>query len=98
NAFEGIQPTFKQVPPLTPLPSSLRHFSTHAVFKPSWAARIAATYPAGPEPITTTSNFSDITNVPKLLTVGYKLVSSNPLHKNASGLPEAFQNNGLNFQ
>jgi hypothetical protein len=27
-------------------------FSITAVFIPSWAARIAATYPPGPEPIT----------------------------------------------
>ena len=31
-------------------------FSTTAVFMPSWAARIAATYPPGPEPMTMVSN------------------------------------------
>jgi len=30
-----------------------------AVLKPSWANLIAQTYPPGPEPITTTSNFLD---------------------------------------
>src|SRR5690606_42086403 len=43
NAFEGMHPTFKQVPPFTSLPSALRHFSIQAVFKPNCAARIAAT-------------------------------------------------------
>ena len=33
-------------------------FSTQAVFSPSCAARIAATYPPGPPPMTTTSKFS----------------------------------------
>src|SRR3954468_809475 len=47
-----MQPTFKQVPP-----NSLS-FSTRAVFKPSWPERMAATYPPGPEPMITTSNFS----------------------------------------
>lgn len=52
NAFEGIQPTFKQVPPNDPL------FSTHATFKPNCPAFIAATYPPGPPPIITKSNYS----------------------------------------
>jgi hypothetical protein len=47
----GMQPTFKHVPP------SVRLFSTQATFIPSWAARIAATYPPGPAPMTTRSNF-----------------------------------------
>src|SRR6516225_6194488 len=47
-----MQPTFKHVPP-----NSLS-FSTRAVFNPSWPERMAATYPPGPEPIITTSNFS----------------------------------------
>ena len=46
KVFEGIQPTFKHVPPKEP------RFSIIAVFIPSWAARIAATYPPGPPPIT----------------------------------------------
>src|SRR5207302_7801710 len=52
NALLGIQPTFRQVPP-----SSLS-FSMIAVLSPSWPARMAATYPPGPEPMITTSNFS----------------------------------------
>jgi hypothetical protein len=39
KALEGIQPTFKQVPPKLPL------FSIHTVFRPSYPAFIAATYP-----------------------------------------------------
>lgn len=50
-ALEGIQPTFKHVPPRLPL------FSTHAVLSPSCAALMAATYPPGPPPTTTTSYF-----------------------------------------
>ena len=50
RALDGIQPTFKQVPPRVPL------FSTQAVFKPNWAAFMAATYPPGPPPMTTKSN------------------------------------------
>ena len=49
SALEGMQPTFRQVPP-----SALR-FSTQATLKPSCAARIAQTYPPGPPPTTTTS-------------------------------------------
>jgi hypothetical protein len=62
-AFEGMHPTFRQVPPREP------RFSIHAVYhpkknctgleklkressnrtlRPSWAALIAATYPPGP--------------------------------------------------
>ena len=37
RAFDGMQPTFRQVPP------SADRFSTHATLKPSWAARIAHT-------------------------------------------------------
>lgn len=44
-----MQPTFRQVPPKAPRPS------TQATFIPSWAALIAATYPPGPPPITTKS-------------------------------------------
>ena len=35
-------------------------FSTQATFMPSWAARMAATYPPGPAPMTTRSNRSDM--------------------------------------
>src|SRR5689334_1146440 len=49
SAFVGIQPQFKHVPPTTGARS------TTAVRKPTCAARIAATYPPVPEPITTTS-------------------------------------------
>src|SRR5947207_11217043 len=41
---------FRQVPP-----SSLS-FSMIAVLSPSWPARMAATYPPGPEPMIATSN------------------------------------------
>jgi len=37
NAFDGMQPTLRQVPPSVP------RFSTQAVLRPSCAARIAAT-------------------------------------------------------
>src|SRR6478672_5176404 len=43
-----MQPMFTQTPP------SLSR-STTAVLRPSWAARMAQTYPAGPPPITITS-------------------------------------------
>ena len=43
-----MQPTLRQTPP--------QYFdSTTATFSPSWEARIAATYPPGPAPSTTTS-------------------------------------------
>lgn len=48
-ALEGMQPTFRQVPPRVPRPS------TQVVFRPSWAALMAATYPPGPPPMTTRS-------------------------------------------
>jgi hypothetical protein len=35
---------------------NVAYFSMMAVLKPSWAQRIADTYPPGPEPIMTTSN------------------------------------------
>ena len=49
SALEGIHPTFKQTPPI-------HSRSMIATFWPTCAARIAATYPPGPEPITTVSN------------------------------------------
>src|SRR4029453_5680735 len=49
NALVGMQPQIKQVPP------SACCFSTTATLRPSCAARIAATYPPVPAPITTTS-------------------------------------------
>src|SRR6185503_21032609 len=55
SALEGMQPTLVQVPPSAGLPSAPFHSSMHAVLSPSWAARIAAIYPPGPPPITTTS-------------------------------------------
>src|SRR3954468_2713096 len=49
NALLGMHPTLRQTPP--------QYFSsTIAVVRPSCAARIAATYPPGPAPKTTTSN------------------------------------------
>jgi hypothetical protein len=44
-----MQPTFKQVPP------NVGYFSMMVVLNPNCAARMAATYPPGPEPITATS-------------------------------------------
>src|SRR5260221_6698931 len=55
RALEGMQPAFRQVPPKALLPSRLRQASTQATLRPFCAARIAAGYPAGPPPITTTS-------------------------------------------
>src|SRR5436309_12348576 len=43
-----MQPRLRQVPPR-------RSFSMRVTCAPSWAARIAATYPPGPPPITATS-------------------------------------------
>ena len=40
-----MQPMFRHTPPNLSI-------STQATFMPSWAARIAATYPPGPLPIT----------------------------------------------
>src|SRR5438093_9293549 len=45
-----MQPRRRQVPPYR------ASFSITAVFKPSWPARIAATYPPGPVPMIATSN------------------------------------------
>src|ERR1043166_5959737 len=50
NALEGMQPMLRQVPPKLP------RLSTQALVRPSWPARIAALYPPGPPPMTTTSN------------------------------------------
>src|SRR5687767_601031 len=44
-----MHPTFTHVPP------SVLSFSTQTVERPSWAARMDATYPPGPPPRTTTS-------------------------------------------
>ena len=43
SALDGMQPTFRQVPPSDALPSGFLNASTQAVLKPSWAARMAAT-------------------------------------------------------
>src|SRR2546422_5868290 len=50
SALVGMQPQLRQTPPG-------RSSSTAATDSPSWAQRIAATYPPGPVPTTTTSNF-----------------------------------------
>src|SRR5258708_22912085 len=50
SALVGMQPQFRQTPPG-------RSSSTVATDNPSWAARMAETYPPGPVPTTTTSNF-----------------------------------------
>src|SRR6476620_7222031 len=48
SAFDGMHPTLRHTPP--------QYFaSTTAARRPSWEARIAATYPPGPAPRTTTS-------------------------------------------
>src|SRR3954454_8159604 len=48
RALDGMQPTLRQTPP--------QYLdSTTATLLPSWAARMAATYPPGPAPRTTTS-------------------------------------------
>ncbi len=44
----GMQPTLRQTPPQY-------FFSITAALRPSWEARMAATYPPGPAPRTTTS-------------------------------------------
>ena len=49
SAFDGMQPTLRQVPP------SVAFFSTTATFMPSCAARTAQTYPPGPVPMITRS-------------------------------------------
>ena len=49
RALVGMQPQLRQTPP------SLSR-STQATDRPSWAARMAPTYPAGPPPMTTRSN------------------------------------------
>src|SRR6187402_207870 len=54
SALVGMQPQLRHVPPSTGCRS------TTATVRPSCAARMAATYPPVPEPITTTSNWSAI--------------------------------------
>src|SRR5690606_38299150 len=56
SALEGMQPTLVQVPPGAGPPLALLQASMHATDMPSWAARMAAMYPPGPAPMTTTSN------------------------------------------
>src|ERR1700758_502138 len=57
SALGGMHPQLRQTPPG-------RSSSTAATDRPSWAQRMAATYPPGPVPTTTTSNRSagDITS------------------------------------
>ena len=50
QAFVGMHPTRRQVPP------SSGSCSMQTTLPPSWAARIAAVYPAGPPPRTATSH------------------------------------------
>ena len=61
--FDGMHPTFKHVPPSFTLLSSVESNSIHAVFCPSCALLIAATYPPGPPPITITSKSIYIPNI-----------------------------------
>src|SRR5262249_32384274 len=58
RALLGMQPMLRQVPPRA------ARLSTQATRSPSWAARMAATYPPGPAPITTRSNTSAIARLP----------------------------------
>src|SRR5438128_2425297 len=51
NDFVGMQPRCRQVPPTF-------SFSMTATLSPSWAPRMAPTYPAEPPPMTATSNAS----------------------------------------
>ena len=51
QALVGMQPTRRHVPPRASASSM------HATCAPSWAARMAAVYPAGPPPRTATSTF-----------------------------------------
>src|SRR5437016_5261764 len=51
NDLVGMQPRCRQVPPTF-------SFSMTATLSPSWAPRIAPTYPAEPPPMTATSNAS----------------------------------------
>src|SRR3974377_210442 len=46
SALDGMQPTFRHVPP------NVARLSTTAVLRPSCAARMAHTYPPGPVPMT----------------------------------------------
>ena len=48
KALVGMHPQLRQIPPKFSR-------STTAAFSPNWLARIAATYPPGPPPITTRS-------------------------------------------
>ena len=48
SALDGMQPTLRQTPPQY-------CFSITPTLRPSWEARMAATYPPGPAPRTTTS-------------------------------------------
>src|SRR5580765_1373450 len=45
SAFDGMQPTFRQIPPGWSR-------STTSDFTPSWPSRMPATYPPGPAPMT----------------------------------------------
>src|SRR6266496_1836844 len=77
TAFAGMQATFRQRPPTTSL-------SMTAVFMPSWAARIAATYPPGPEPMTTQSYWESAMRRPNLTNALWRL---DPAH-DPDELPE----------
>src|SRR6185503_19752961 len=54
---DGMQPMLRHVPPKVP------RLSMQALFSPSWPARMAALYPPGPPPMTTTSNCWAISDV-----------------------------------
>src|SRR5512136_283068 len=68
RTLEGMQPQFKHVPPT-------RSLSMRVTSAPSWAALIAATYPPGPAPMTTTldaMNRSSRSPYPSLLIKGLR--------------------------
>src|SRR6185312_7267852 len=70
SALDGMQPTFTHVPPRVLSPS------THTVEKPSWAERIAATYPPGPPPMMRTSGVRVESDISYLLGVRRELSRS----------------------
>ena len=57
RALLGMQPQLRHTPPTSDL-------STIAVLRSSWAALMAATYPPGPLPMTTTSKSANYSSTP----------------------------------
>src|SRR3981081_4199384 len=90
-----MQPTLVQVPPGAGLPSAVFQSSTQAVLNPSCAARIAAMYPPGPAPMTTTSNVSDmlVGSHPNELYTNDYIASTLCRHSRESGNPASLVSN-----